>query len=1085
MRLTILFLLASSLFAVDYVDSTLLLGDVGAKTITVTNPGSLGGTKLVTMPIGASQRFLFHASLGGYPESGQVTALSTGNTGVSGCTLITATWAGDGKAKATLTSGHVASWTIINPGNDYAAAPTVTTANAGCSQTPTATATIAGVTTCAAPCGISMDLQIVGPPSYWYEIVDSSGVRLSPRILSSILKIPQVLENCETTPFSVLKSVHGVDGYVNCATFTAASGTTTTNARLFAGTFNLRNGGGSVWANGGAHKKLEVVSILTATCTSGVCTFTTLTNHGLTNSQVAQLNMFREVSGMSPTSNVWMNDNWTVTVINSRSFSIVASEHSITPGDGDWYHHNFFYSGTATVSANIRYADEMRWQLGIKGPQGYLEMMVPLGASTITSGSNTVYWQRNGTLEAGGHGWWTDWAVVEGTDIECSQIVVSGSGATHLNAVATCTAHGYNVGDTILVQTAPGPYWRFNGFRVITAKTTDTITFLWGPEFVGTADTAPYTTPNGTYTVPVTRDANANPQPHMYVTRSLVAKSSRAAYDPTVGTYGGNVSNGNTAFNSGTLGVPDTFFPNHASIAHCSSCHMKDGYDLKYWGWNERVNVVAGVGRRLSLQSAKDVAAFVLSNSVTTPTNGRPWNPPVQPGEAISTQAAFNWFAGAGKQWQGTYDHDSRECLVPNGSYATWAYGVGVNLRDCWIALPLPHWMQWLPETSPLDWFNSMGLDFTQQAIYTDSVTAQATMTPGDTTTYHANGNYFNDYAGDYNTFALAYSINNNPAYFYPAKYQYMFDGAKKWQGSSLLGAILTNQDQVLYDTVVTAFSGASNARVPAMTTLGIKSHRIWFDNAPHLVFQGGLNWNVQNDLYDQTSMNWTLRSAQWYLASMIIDPGNGMAADQHDNDWGYYQNFNLGVSTSGGFGLRSHMYIHLMESATMARQTMGNALPSTGGNAGVILTLNFLGNLALPPAFAWTDYLTTDAEKLDIIQGLSDNLVNIFGAFSTAQWQLWADQTLVHDHGSYTRSTPSDPSVCATFPSYFPQSCLSYLLAVANTVGVTSGTKNALADWGDAVFPALGGRFNSTDKVATCTVKTSIPRGLTPCTNF
>ena len=101
-RLGLLLLLALPAAATDYVNQTLLLGDVGAQTVSVTGSGSIAtNTYTVFIPLASNQRFLFHASPGGYPESGYVTALTTTNSGsVNSCTFSKATWAGGGVAVA-------------------------------------------------------------------------------------------------------------------------------------------------------------------------------------------------------------------------------------------------------------------------------------------------------------------------------------------------------------------------------------------------------------------------------------------------------------------------------------------------------------------------------------------------------------------------------------------------------------------------------------------------------------------------------------------------------------------------------------------------------------------------------------------------------------------------------------------------------------------------------------------------------------------------------------------------------------------------------------------------------------------------
>jgi len=69
------FVLALLLSSVAYAQyGAVLVGDVGAKTIIVTDSGSVGGTQTVTLPIGASQKFKIWFSIAGFPERGSESA---------------------------------------------------------------------------------------------------------------------------------------------------------------------------------------------------------------------------------------------------------------------------------------------------------------------------------------------------------------------------------------------------------------------------------------------------------------------------------------------------------------------------------------------------------------------------------------------------------------------------------------------------------------------------------------------------------------------------------------------------------------------------------------------------------------------------------------------------------------------------------------------------------------------------------------------------------------------------------------------------------------------------------------------------
>jgi cytochrome c553 len=322
------------------------------------------------------------------------------------------------------------------------------------------------------------------------------------------------------------------------------------------------------------------------------------------------------------------------------------------------------------------------------------------------------------------HGYYADWAVVQ-PDVEISQIVV-----TAANAVATTTTpHGYGVNDSVIIRDAPGPKWRFNGKCVITAVTATTFTFAWGCGMsTGTPGVAPYTTANGTYLVPTSKDILTAPSPHMYAARSLIAKSAYAAYDPTSVNYGGNAANGQTVWQTRILKDPNSWIPNNQSLGVCADCHTKDGSDLKYFGFGQRQVLIAGLHRGLSESDAKDVAAFIASNPTPTPSKGRPWNPTYQPAPGLDSRPISEWAAGGGEEWTTVYDQDMREYSVPGGappnwtggSYANWAQNATFNTREMPIYIPMPTWMTWLPKMNPKDFFhNALEVDFTTYPLWT------------------------------------------------------------------------------------------------------------------------------------------------------------------------------------------------------------------------------------------------------------------------------------------------------------------------------------------------------------------------------
>ena len=579
--------------------------------------------------------------------------------------------------------------------------------------------------TCASPCSISMNTEY-GQVSYWYELTDSNGNPLSPRKLSSQLFLAITPAPCSFSPFTVPVTVHGFTNYTTCFTFNIAAGVDVSALRVWLNVFNLRNGAGSVVVNGGAERLLATTPVVGLSSDGSTCTFTTNQKHGLSVSNIFQLNFSNNMAGGLPGAAA-LNGSYTVTNVLTPT-TLTAS---CSAAAGDW---NTGLSGAGqdngkTISKTAIYADEKRWFGGMNLAHETFQLMTPIGASEMIAGAaNTLGLRFKGTgdISTNGlfHGYYADWAIVQ-PDVEISQIVVAGT-----NAVATTkTAHGYSVNDTVIIRDAPGPKWRFNGKCVITAVTATTFTFAWGCGMsTGTPGVAPYTTANGTYLVPTSKDTLTAPSPHMYAARYLIAKSAYAAYDPTSVNYGGNASNGQTVWQTTILKDPNPWIPNNQSLGVCADCHTKDGSDLKYFGFGQRQVLIAGMHRGLSESDAKDVAAFIASNPTPTPTKGRPWNPTYQPAPGLDSRPISEWAAGGGEEWTMVYDQDMREYVVPGGappnwtggSYANWAQNATFNTHEMPVYIPMPTWMTWLPKMNPKDFFaNALGQSFTSYPLWT------------------------------------------------------------------------------------------------------------------------------------------------------------------------------------------------------------------------------------------------------------------------------------------------------------------------------------------------------------------------------
>ncbi len=151
-------------------------------------------------------------------------------------------------------------------------------------------------------------------------------------------------------------------------------------------------------------------------------------------------------------------------------------------------------------------------------------------------------------------------------------------------------------------------------------------------------------------------------------------------------------------------------------VAACSDCHAQDGRDLEYYSYSNLSIVNRSVFHGLSEAQGEAIASYLRSHSVGR--EGRPWDPPYQPGPGIDSRprAEERWAAGAGLTWALDHELDRgmamASALFPQGgSQAALVRAIKgeglpastVNLRELPVAIQLPDWNSWLPEVHPID----------------------------------------------------------------------------------------------------------------------------------------------------------------------------------------------------------------------------------------------------------------------------------------------------------------------------------------------------------------------------------------------
>jgi len=171
-------------------------------------------------------------------------------------------------------------------------------------------------------------------------------------------------------------------------------------------------------------------------------------------------------------------------------------------------------------------------------------------------------------------------------------------------------------------------------------------------------------------------------------------------------------------------------------IASCNDCHAQDGRDLQFFNYSNNSIKVRSMHHGLSAQDGEDIAAYIRSydlqyeDGTSYTSEGRPWNPPYQPGprgfgpnnEHPDVADAQHWSAGAGLEWvadndleafsyifpDGTENHDAGPFVQPPGiafsvDQVYYDSDPTINLRELPIDVQLADWNRWLPIIHPRD----------------------------------------------------------------------------------------------------------------------------------------------------------------------------------------------------------------------------------------------------------------------------------------------------------------------------------------------------------------------------------------------
>lgn len=340
--------------------------------------------------------------------------------------------------------------------------------------------------------------------------------------------------------------------------------------------------------------------------------------------------------------------------------------------------------------------------------------------------------------------------------------------------------------------------------------------------------------------------------------------------------------------------------------AKCTDCHASNGEDVKYFNYSDRAIIARSIYHGLNSQQGSAIASFIRSLNVPYQPNGRPWNPPYQPGPGLDSKPVSSWAAGAGIDWVLTDDSDSMKYIFPNGilngiqyngSIQTIDFKKTLNLREIPIVMQMPDWNHWLPkshlkDTDPDIYATDSAKQFYgfYDIVYNygikNSDLDTLKLLEGQKSLYY--GLYFNQI---YDALDKKYTTDEGKYKFHniavPALRRYQV--VKNWDlvmkfGLQGLGHKIFDRPDVY--TSATWLSTNELAYINIKTGNNYKqafNERRWYDGAifrvgPHI----GKEWQ-----YTTNYAFWVNSSAQWYQLQMILND-DGRNPTKFSVDWGY-----------------------------------------------------------------------------------------------------------------------------------------------------------------------------------------------------
>lgn len=468
----------------------------------------------------------------------------------------------------------------------------------------------------------------------------------------------------------------------------------------------------------------------------------------------------------------------------------------------------------------------------------------------------------------------------------------------------------------------------------------------------------------------------------------------------------------------------------HLLKAHCGDCHAADGRDLKYFNYSTLSIVTRSQFHGLSEVQGKQIASYI--RTLTTPSPGRPWNPPYQPGAGLDSRPASAWSAGAGFDAVLSSDAQMLPFLFPNGvTLASTSPQGSLNLREVPIALPLPDWNRWLPKVHPIDtWGNKFAAsDYAADypALYASLASQQAA---GQLNAYLSgptnplNRALYQWSSVDKRSFDIAHV---NPIALWTPALSEAVHSTMRWH--------LVKEWEIMQTFDLEGKSALINGNGP------LTEPRSWYSNTAFGTSPKAAGIPEGPTGVGGSALYQHYFADAWYQLQTIVNPGNGHRSANFPVDWPYFYGvvYHTALLTGQSDGLR---WTALLVKAS--QESANGIAPSPldrGWNPTRVASLFLWG--AFLPSFVW--------QGAD--PAISIPIVNSYAQGWLTQCQQFTPQQY-YAAGTADPHEVANPTLNMLGPSTRFVDQTYWMIPMLRAQGADATTLNAICDWAKILWP-------------------------------